>query len=164
MDFSGFKQTLVRASQSSPFRPYITATVNVVCISCGLKGQRHWEGELIGRGFHGSFNALLSRLRQSARKPLLGIYTIGGVCGCEEPTETFATNQLNVFFKNKPGNMHIGILSEKEIEEVLAADKILMKGVLMNTITTIAVNGELREWHLLYKPQLVDKMYWTVRG
>ena len=61
------------------------AKVNVLCINCKFEDTRDWQGRIIGKGIHGSLNALLIRMRDKLLKdtPLMRLLTICVECSGE---------------------------------------------------------------------------------
>ncbi len=126
--------------------------VSCVNVNCKFKGEREWQGKIVGKGIHGPLNALLAMIKHKnkisqGRTPLIELLAIcDGCCGqldfcCEAGHMNRVTNKAS-------GSLVLG-LSDKEVEEVVSSKVIIMKGMLMNSITTIGVDGRWREWPIL---------------
>jgi hypothetical protein len=129
------------------------AKVNVSCVNwqnCKYKEERHWQGRIIGRGIHGSLNALLIKYKNKASKgqpPLMGLLTICVKCR-GEPDWYYDTDQLDQIVKETSGSLILS-LSDEEIERVVSSKVIIMDGILMEVIKTVGLDGQWKEWCML---------------
>ncbi|KAH6667739.1 hypothetical protein B0J14DRAFT_567113 [Halenospora varia] len=136
------------------------AKIHVFCINCESKsalGKRDWQGRIIGKGLHGSLNALCTRIKHKYKSaPLMRLLTVCIDC-CAELELYHEADQIGQIFGFKdnnttPGEMVLRI-SYKEIEEIVSSKVIIMEGWLLNAnvIETVGVNGEWRKWYLWFK-------------
>ena len=109
--------------------------------------DRDWQGRIIGKGIHGSLNALLIRFKhknKASKRPLMELLTICFECRRELDN----TNQLKEINKKTSGSLILS-LSDKEVETVVSSKAIIMEGPLMNVIKTIGIDGESKKWDML---------------
>jgi hypothetical protein len=129
------------------------AKVKVLCVNvnCKFKEEREWHGRIVGKGIHGSVNALLATLKHNnktsqGRTPFMGLLTIcDGCCG---QLDFRLKAHMDRIINSTSGSLVLG-LSDKEVDEVTSSKVIIMEGMLMNAITTISIDGQWREWPLL---------------
>jgi hypothetical protein len=130
--------------------------IDVFCIKCKRFSERYWQGRIIGKGIHGSVNAIFTRVKQKYKLlrghlPLIRLLTLCIKCSTELELYDEA-DQINWLFGFKDDNktsrgMTLRI-SYKRVEEVVSSKVIVMEGVLMNTIKTVGVDGKYRKWYL----------------
>lgn len=60
----------------------------------------------------------------------------------------YEAGHLDRIIDMSSGSLVLG-LPDKEVEEVVSSKVIIMEGMLMNAITTIGIDGQWREWHML---------------
>jgi hypothetical protein len=133
-----------------------SAKINVFCINCNIKDERDWQGTKIGRGIHGSLNALLARIKHKDKETaLMGLFTICIEC-CGEGLKFDDTDYkaaIDQILRSKNKNRHFGSillsLSHKEVEGYISSKVMIMEGILMNTIETRGVDAKKEKWHLL---------------
>ena len=142
---------------SSLFSTEVTANVRVVCC-CDfsvLPIDRLWHGRIVGKGLHGSAQALFARI-QTFKSPLMGISIVCAECDGELAWENeagFATRLR----RETSGHFLLRVTSEKELENLMLSHVIFMEGVLMDSLTTIDSTGKWRRWWLVQKPVLMDR-------
>lgn len=135
----------------------IQAKINILCINhqnCDFGGPRDWQGRIVGKGIHGSLNALLTKIKHKNKlskkdTPLMGLLTI-----CIECCEGLGLHeddlgQIPSSKDSKPLGSMVLSLSYKEVEEVVSSKVIIMEGMLMNTIKTVGVDAKEKKWPLL---------------
>ena len=133
-----------------------SAKVNVFCINCNTNDERDWHGTIIGRGIHGSLNALLARIKHRDKDmALIGFLTICIEC-CGEGLKfdyTDYKDEIDQVLRSRKKNRRFGSIllsvSYKEVEGVISSKVIIMKGILMDTVETISVDAKKEKWHLL---------------
>ena len=132
--------------------PETEAKVKISCVNCPYEDEAKWQGRIIGRGIHGSLNALLTRIKHKSRAskrhtPLMGLLTICVKCR-EDPDWYYDADQLDQIVGKTSGSLILGLLDE-EVEEVISSKAIVMEGVLMNVVQTIGIDGQWNEWDML---------------
>ncbi|PMD55492.1 uncharacterized protein K444DRAFT_695748 [Hyaloscypha bicolor E] len=131
------------------------AKVEVYCVNhqnCKFKHERGWQGVIIGKGIHGSINALLAwfKYKNKALKtstPLMGLLTVCAECRGELDF-WYEANHVDQIINRTSGSLILG-LSDKEVEEVASSKAIIMEGALMDMIETVAIDGQWTKWHML---------------
>ena len=137
-----------------------SAKVKVFCgnVNCKFNDEREWHGRIVGKGIHGSLNALLAMLKHKnkisqERTPFMGLLTICDRC-CGQLDFCYE-DHMDRIINEASGSLVLGLLEEK-IEEVISSKVIIMEGMLMNAIITIGVDGQSREWPML-RPFFVNR-------
>jgi len=131
------------------------AKVKVWCVNyqnCKFKDEREWQGVIIGKGIHGSINALLALVKHKNKAlktstPLMGLLTICTEC-CGELDFWYKANHVDRIINRTPGSLILS-LSAKEVEEVASSKGIIIEGALMDIIETVAIDSQLKKWHML---------------
>ena len=163
--------TIMRMSQTTrkgklKSWPSLTmARVEFVCISCesdlSRENQKYWHGRIIGKGLHGSVNAIWARAKHKykllgANTALMQLLTICPQCCIDLDLHDEMDQSDYVFaLKNrlsKPATLKLPV-TYKAAEEIFSSRVIVMEGVLMNTIKTIDAGGCCRVWYLLDEPR-----------
>jgi hypothetical protein len=143
---------------TSSLWPETEAKIYVFCIDCPPKNalsKRDWQGRIIGKGLHGSLNALCTRIKHNYKdEPLIRLLT---VCfNCCVALELDEVDQIDRIFKFKDNNRTSGEMvlrtSYKEIEVIVSSKVIMTEGGLLNanTIKTVGLDGNCRKWYLWY--------------
>jgi hypothetical protein len=140
------------------------AKIHIFCIDCESPSaltKRDWQGRVIGKGLHGSLNALCTRFKHKyetlrGNAPLMRLLTVCMKC-CAELELYHEDDQIDRIFGFKdnngtPGEVVLRI-SCKKIEEIVSSKVIIMEGGLLNanTIKTVSVDGKWRKWYLWVK-------------
>ena len=135
------------------------AKIYIFCIKCNpedAKREKGWQGRIIGKGLHGSLNALCARIKYmlfKSQEPLMRLLTVCAEC-CAKLEVYYEVDQVDrIFgFRNKHGTPEEMVLRVpyKEIEEIVSSKVLVMKGALMNagTINTSSADGKWRKWYL----------------
>ena len=126
--------------------------INIFCVNCSSSEERHWEGEIIGKGVCGSLKALLVRIRhECTQAPLIGVVTIYPECCAElelynyfDQIEEMSNFQSDY---NIPGNVILGV-PYKDIEELYFSKMIVLEGMFTNLHSSITNNNKRRK-HLI---------------
>lgn len=136
----------------------INAKVNVLCVNvdCDFEDERDWQGRIVGKGVHGSLNALFTRImhKNKQQMPLIGLLTVCMECYKEGFSFDYMNSkrQINQILSSKHKRKNFGRLilgvSYKEVEEIIFSKVIIMEGVLMDTVETVSLNLK-QEWDLL---------------
>jgi hypothetical protein len=134
------------------------AKINVSCINCDFEEKRDWQGRIIGKGITGSLNALLKRIKYKNKllkrnTPLMRLLTICDNC-CIELDWDGKPDQDHILSVGRLHKISASLvlrLSYKEIEEVISSKSIIMGALLMNAIKTVGINGQEKEWNLLFQ-------------
>ena len=133
----------------------IEAKIHIFCIDCespSTLSKRDWQGRIIGKGLHGSLNALCTRIKYKyetlrGNVPLIRLLTVCMKC-CVELELYHEVDQIDRTFgfkdNNKTPREVVLRISFKKIEEIVSSKVIIMEGGLLNanTIKTVSVNGK----------------------
>ncbi len=131
------------------------AKVKVYCVNhqnCKFEEERGWQGVIIGKGIHGSINALLALFKHKNKAlktstPLMSLLTVCVEC-CGELDFWYEVDHMDQIINRISGSLILG-LSDKEVEEVASSKGIIMEGALMNVIKTMGIDGQWNKWHML---------------
>lgn len=134
------------------------AKINVSCVNCDFEEKRDWQGWIIGKGITGSLNAFLKRIKYKNKllkrnTPLMRLLTICDNC-CIELDWDGKPDQDHILSVGRLHKISASLvlrLSYKEIEEVISSKSIIMGGLLMNAIKTVGIDGQEKEWDLLFQ-------------
>lgn len=139
------------------------ATIHVFCVNCDAKNaltKRDWQGMILGKGLHGSLNALCTRFKHKYRShiPLIRLRTVCIDCCAELELYSEADQMDRIFsFKDSNETFRDMVLSipYKSAEEVISSKVIMMEGALLNsnTIKTFGVDDKWRKWYLWDQPR-----------
>jgi hypothetical protein len=136
--------------------------INVSCVNCAFEEKRDWQGLIIGRGIHGSFNAIFTRIKYGNKllkgtRRLIDLLTVCDGCCIELDWDGKPDRDhiLSVGDVKKISASLVLSLSYKEVGQVISSQAIVMEGQLMNTIKTISMDGQEKEWFLLNKPKSI---------
>jgi hypothetical protein len=138
---------------------FTVAKIDVSCVNCDSEEKRDWQGWIIGKGITGSLNAFLTRIKHMNKlsqrdTPLMRLLTICDNCCIELDWDGKPdyNHILSVGSINKISASLVIGLSHKEAEVVVSSKAIIMEGVAMNTIKTVGMDSEWKNWFLLNKP------------
>jgi hypothetical protein len=147
------------APYRSPLCSEIEAKIGVFCVNCGSLGQRDWQGRIIGKGLHGSLNALCARIKATFKGvPLMRLWTACFEC-CAKLGLDCEDDQMDMIFSYryiKRGDQEMVVrLSYKEVEEMVSSKVIMTEGRLLNanTIKTAGKDGQWKKWQLWNPPK-----------
>jgi hypothetical protein len=156
-----YESTKVLPPYTSSLCSETEAKIHVFCIDCesnSALSKRDWQGRIVGKGLHGSLNALCTRIKRKYKdEPLMRLLTVCINC-CSE-LELDEVDQIDRIFGFKDNNSTPGEMvlrtSYKEIEMIVSSKVIIMEGGLLNanTIKTVGVDGNQRKWYLWYQPR-----------
>jgi hypothetical protein len=114
--------------------------------------KRDWQGRIVGKGLHGSLNALGARIKHKyilfrSHTPLIRLLTVCIKC-CAQLELCYKADQINQIFRFKDKNgplkeMVLRILY-KEIEKFVSSKVIMIERLLLNaeTVKTVGVDGK----------------------
>jgi hypothetical protein len=147
----------ITAKKCDSAKSEIKAKINVSCVNCDFEEKRDWQGWIIGKGITGSLNAFLKRIKHKNKllkrnTPLMRLLTICENC-CIELDWDGKPDQdhiLSIGRLHKISESLVLRLSYKEIEEVISSKSIIIGGLLMNAIKTVGIDGQEKEWDLLF--------------
>jgi len=135
------------------------AKIHVFCIKCNPQDaltERGWQGRFIGKGLHGSLNALYAKMKYmlfSSQEPLMRLLTVCAKC-CAKLEVYDEVDEVDRIFGLRDKHRTLGEMvlrvPYKEIEEIVSSKVIVMKGALLNagTINTSSADGKWRKWYL----------------
>jgi hypothetical protein len=154
-----YESAKIRPPYPSSLCSETDAKIHVFCIKCDPRDaltERGWQGRIIGKGLHGSLNALCARIKYmlfGSQAPLMRLLTVCAEC-CAKLEVYYEVDQVDRIFgfqdKNGTAGETVLRVSYKEIEEIVSSKVIVMEGVLLNanTIKTVSVDGKWRKWYL----------------
>jgi hypothetical protein len=134
------------------------AKIDVSCVNCDFEEKRDWQGWIIGKGITGSLNAFLKRIKYKNKllkrnTPLMRLLTICDNC-CIELDWDGKPDQDHILSVGRLHKISASLvlrLSYKEIEEVISSKSIIIGGLLMSAIKTVGIDGQEKEWDLLFQ-------------
>jgi hypothetical protein len=154
-----YESAKIRPPYPSSLCSEAEAKIHVFCIKCNPQDtlkERSWQGRIIGKGLHGSLNALCARVKYMlfrSQVPLMSLLTVCAEC-CAKLEVYYEVDQVDQIFgfqdkHGMPGEMVLRV-PYKEIEEIVSSRAIVMKGMLFNagTINTVGADGKWRKWYL----------------
>ncbi len=110
---------------------------------------------IVGKGIHGSINALLALIKHKNKAlktttPLMGLLTVRAEC-CGELDFWHKADHMDQIINRTSRSLILDLLDllDKEVEEVASSKGIIMEGALMNVIKTVGIDGQWTELHML---------------
>lgn len=130
----------------------INSKVEVSCINCLARQERYWQGTIIGKGIHGSLNALFTKIKHKGKvseghTALMEVLTKCVECS-EDHSSPFEVDQLERIVKETSGSL-IFRLSDEEVEEVVSSKAIVMEGPIMNKVKIVSIDGQCQDRDML---------------